>query len=208
MLLIYHITHVDNLAGIVSDGCLFSDLERIRKGLNSTNIGYGHIKDRRLNTAVPVSAGGCLGDYVPFYFAPNSPMLYTIHRGNVPGYEQGQKEIVYLLVDAEPIMKQSRLPWAFTDRHAVVAFAEFFDDVSELNKVDWDLMKAQYWTNTEHDPDRKERRQAEFLIHKIVPWELVFGIGVYDDEMLEKVKAAIRTAAHQPQIKVKRDWYF
>ena len=65
---IYHITHVDNLARIVADGCLWSDAQRIARGLASMNIGYTHIKERRMKRPVLVAAGGTLGQYVPFNF--------------------------------------------------------------------------------------------------------------------------------------------
>lgn len=41
-------------------------------------------------------------------------------------------------------------------------------------------MTARYWYDTDDDPDRKRRRQAEFLVHDFFPWELVSYIGVYD----------------------------
>ena len=50
---------------------------------NYTNIAYESIQDRRSIKSVPCGVGGSLHDYVPFYFAPRSPMLYTIHRGNL-----------------------------------------------------------------------------------------------------------------------------
>jgi hypothetical protein len=71
---IYHITHLANLPGILRDGCLWSDSERIRRSVASTNIGHKHIKQRRLKRAVSIAAGGALGDYVPFNFCSRSVM--------------------------------------------------------------------------------------------------------------------------------------
>lgn len=61
-----------------------------RQRIGYTNIAHQNIQDRRAYRQVPFDPGGVLHDYVPFYFAPRSPMLYTISRGNVVGYEQGQ----------------------------------------------------------------------------------------------------------------------
>jgi hypothetical protein len=65
-----HITHIDNLASILLQGCLWSDKKRIELGLVNQNIGYSHIKQRRLLRPVNVAAGGTIGQYVPFNFCP------------------------------------------------------------------------------------------------------------------------------------------
>ena len=49
---IYHIVHVDRLASIVADGCLWSDAEVVRRGQGGTTIGMGGIKARRLGLPV------------------------------------------------------------------------------------------------------------------------------------------------------------
>ena len=77
---IFHITHISNLPSIIAAGCLMSDSHRRHGHFGCTNIGYMHIKDRRMRRSVPVSAKGSLGDYVPFNFCPRSVMLYAIYR--------------------------------------------------------------------------------------------------------------------------------
>ncbi len=68
---IYHIVHIDNLASIVADGCLWSDsLMASRKGC--TVIGMSGIKQRRLRLPVSCHDGTHVADYVPFYFCSRS----------------------------------------------------------------------------------------------------------------------------------------
>jgi len=59
-----HITHIDNLVSILDQECLWSDAKRIELGLTNQNIGYDHIKQRRLIRPVSVAAGGTIGQYV------------------------------------------------------------------------------------------------------------------------------------------------
>jgi hypothetical protein len=45
---IYHIVHVDRVASIVADGCLWCDAEVVRQAPQGTTIGMLDIKQRRL----------------------------------------------------------------------------------------------------------------------------------------------------------------
>ncbi|MGP0020084.1 MAG: DUF4433 domain-containing protein [Candidatus Sulfotelmatobacter sp.] len=200
---IYHITHVNNLRRIVAEGGLHCD--RRAQELKSVNIGHLHIKQRRLNREVPLGPGGTVGDYVPFYFAPRSPMLYVISRGGVEGYAEGQQPVIYLQSTAEKV-DEAGLNWVFTEGHADMGYTDFFDDFRDLTEVDWPLMKERYWHDTNDDPDRKRKRQAEFLVHQFFPWELVSYVGVYDRSVAERVSAII--GEEMPEIGIQPDWYY
>lgn len=205
---IYHITHVVNLSGILADGGLWCDRLRSVHAVGAVSIAHQHIKDRRAKRSVPSPAGGTLADYVPFYFAPRSPMLYTIHRGNVQGYTEGQRPIVHLVSMVETAIALNK-PWAFTDGHAEIAISEFFDDLEQLAQVvDWDVMHSRYWNDTLEDNDRKRRRQAEFLVHEFFPWEAVSSIGVHNNTIRLQVEFALRNIDHKPKIVVEPGWYY
>src|ERR1051326_1675326 len=121
-----------------------------------------------LRNAVPVSVcpkGGTLADYVPFYFAPRSPMLFAIYRGQVQGYVGTQQNVVHLSSSVEVVIQKAKA-FVFTDGHAEMDFSEFFMDIAHLDRVDWKIMQEQHWHDTNEDGDRKRRRQAEFLVHR------------------------------------------
>ena len=198
----FHITHADNLENIVREGRLWCDAQRIARGLANTNIGYSHIKERRMRHQVTVSAGGTLGNYVPFNFCPRSVMLYVVSQGH-ENYREGQQPIVHLVSSIEAIRATGR-PWFFTDRHADLGYANQFDTPDKLNEVDWSVMPLQYWSESEV----KEKRQAEFLVYEWSPWEAIESIGVMDQAMAIWVEAAIAGAGHRPRVEVHRDWYY
>ena len=89
---IFHITHVDNLPGILADGGLLPDAALISRNANVAGIGMSSIKQRRLTLPVVCHPGDYVGDYVPFYFCPRSIMLFLIHCKNHPDltYRGGQ----------------------------------------------------------------------------------------------------------------------
>ena len=205
---IYHITHIQNLLSILQTGGLMA-INRLRQQqINHFDIAYQRIQDRRAITPVPCGAGGVLHDYVPFYFAPRSPMLCAIHRGGVPGYQEGQSCVLHLVTEAEAI-EQANILFAFTNGHAVIGYTDFFDELQDLHSaIDWDIMRAKYWADTDEDGDRKRRRQAEFLIHQFCPWTLIQEIGVIDNDIKGKVEEMLRNETHCPPVKVYSSWYY
>jgi len=205
---IYHITPIDNLESILSAGGLLAYNVMLETGTNYTNIAYENIQYRRARIRVPCGAGGVLHDYVPFYFAPRSPMLYTINRGNVPNYTQGQEAVIHLVSHVEDIDARGDLDFVFTDGHAVMEFTTFFDDLNYLDNIDWDVMEARYWRDTNEDNDRKRRRQAEFLVRNFLPWELITEIGVMNSTIKANTENILQNFTHKPSVIVQKSWYY
>lgn len=205
--LIFHITHLNNLSSILQAGGLLATARLQQTKISYRDISYEQIQDRRAQKCVPCGAGGVLHDYVPFYFAPRSPMLYTIHRGNVAGCPEGQTSILHLVTTAEVIASANH-SFAFTDGHAVVDYSEFYDSLTDLKEVDWDIMQDRYWSDTDEDGDRKRRRQAEFLVHDFLPWQLIHEIGVINAQVQAQVQEILQAANVTTLVRIHRDWYY
>ena len=43
--------------------------------------------------------------------------------------------------------------------------SRYFDSEADLGEVDFAATEARDWRDTDDDPDRKRRKQAEFLVH-------------------------------------------
>lgn len=74
-------------------------------------------------------------------------MLYSISTGFVEGYAEGQEPLIYIVTTAQAV-GESSCGWVFTDGHATVAFTDFYDDLRDLDKVDWQVMRSRYWLDT------------------------------------------------------------
>ena len=204
--LLFHFTHMSNLESIVRNG--LSCDAHAQDGQLQVEVGNQDIKERRRSRTVPVPPGGVVADYVPFYFAARSPMLYVIWRGQVPTYQAGQEDVVYLLTTIERV-KDSGIPSVFTDRNATLGYAEFNNDLAQIDSViDWDLMEAMIWKDQPGDWDRKERRMAELLVHQRLPWEHVVGIGVLDDVLRAKVEVILASLDERTPVRTRRNWYY
>jgi hypothetical protein len=136
-------------------------------------------------------------------------MMLQLKTGQVAGYNEGQKPLIYLVSCAEDVAAAGcRI--AFTDGHGIAAFTQFFDDLADLDKIDWKTVRLKYWADTPDDNDRQRRKQAEFLVHRYVPWDLTHGIAVIDEPMKGRVEAVLENYpdTHQPIVKVVRRWYY
>lgn len=205
---IYHIVHVDNLASIVADGCLWSDSVMAQRQ-GGTVIGMGSIKQRRLGLPVSCHQGTNVGEYVPFYFCSRSIMLFVIHCANHPelAYRGGQQPIVHLEADLHQVVQWAEANgrcWAFTLSNAGAVYTQFRAELDRLDDIKWDAVAA-----TDFRPaDVKEAKQAEFLVQESFPWQLVERIGIHSQGIATRVSAAMQGSAHRPKVEVKRDWYY
>lgn len=203
---IYHFTHVRNIQGMIAGG-IRCDADCVNRDLTTIEVGSSEIKARRRQKAVPVGAGGVVADYVPFYYAPRSPMMYTLNRNNYE-YAGGFDEVVYLCSSLEAVSAAGRL-WIASDRNAAQDVAEFvvgFDGMDD--HVDWRLMRQRQWGYTDNDPSRPDRRAAECLVFRSVPWEAIERIVTKNRATATKVLGLIEEAEHRPRVSVDADWYF
>ncbi|WAS97434.1 type II toxin-antitoxin system toxin DNA ADP-ribosyl transferase DarT [Nannocystis punicea] len=206
---IYHITHVENLAGILDAGVLWSDAAMIQRGGPSATIGISKIKQRRLELTIPCHAPCTVGEFVPFYFCPRSVMLYVISKRYHPelAYRGGQEPIVHLEADVHEVVawaRRARRPWAFSRSNAGARYASFSADLSQLGELDWDAVHERNF----QDPAVKEAKQAEFLVHDSFPWTLIERIGVHDKAIYHKCATLLASAGHKPRLELQPGWYY
>jgi len=210
---IYHMTHIENVPQILAEGGLVCDAEAAKRKLCKQSIAHAELKERRATRPVEklffgqIAAGGVLADYVPFYFTTRSPMLYAIKGGYVEHFKGRQSDVVYLVSSAEAVA-ESKVIWCFTNGHAVEGVTEFYDDLSDLKKVDWEVIRDWSWKNTLADLDRKRRKQAEFLVHKRFPWELISRIGVLNRAKAALMAKLLEKSGHRPSVTVEPEWYY
>jgi hypothetical protein len=168
------------------------------------------IKQRRLyELEVSCHPGTKVGEYVPFFFCPRSVMLYVIHCGNHPelAYRGGQDPIIHLEADLHRVVRWAEsngVRWAYSLSNAGARYAEFRSDLTDLDELDWDAIDARDF----RDPDVKERKQAEFLVHGNFPFDLVERIGVQTQAIKQRVLRVLSTSTYRPIVEIRPDWYF
>jgi hypothetical protein len=204
---VLHFTRVEHLATVAENGLLSDNLARAR-GLLTIEIGEPGIKGPRRRRQVAAGPGGVVADYAPLYYAPRSPMMFSIHMGNVPTYQEGCDDVVYLATTIELLLEHD-LDLVFTDRNAVLAIARMSDNLDDLDDlVDWPLMRQRMWNNTPQEPDRMERRMAECLVHEGIPWQCFFEVVANTRSCAQTVEGILGNLDHQPKLSVRSGWYF
>jgi hypothetical protein len=206
---IYHITHVDNLTSIITNGAVLSDAAMMARGGPAVGVGMSNIKQRRLSLPIECHKGSYVGEYVPFYFCPRSIMLYVISRRNHSEllYTGGQEPILHLEADLHEVIAwadANQVRWAFSLSNAGAMYTQFRSRVDQLDQINWQAVAAADFRPS----DVKEGKQAEFLLHGSFPWFLVSRIGAYSIAFQERAAACITGAAHRPTVVVQRQWYY
>jgi hypothetical protein len=205
---IYHIAHVDRLSSIIGSGGLWCDAEVVRNKPAGTTIGMNSIKERRLHELTLSShpdlhVGGC----VPFYFCPRSVMLYLIHRADHPelSYRGGQGPILHFeadLLNTVEWANVARRRWAFTLSNAGSKFFEDRASLDYLGEIEWSAVQARNWSGC------KDGKQAEFLIEKFFPWQLIERVGVSSRVIYQQVANLLPEHGHRPALELCSDWYY
>lgn len=215
---LFHITAIANLPAICQEGALLSKNRGAAVGVAYQNIAHGGAQGVRAAKPLPNPPGGAVHDYVPFYFAPRSPMLSAIHAGKVAGCTATQQDIVHLETTVERITAHGE-PFVFYDRNATYSYSVPYTDLQRLDAVAWDLLTesprldgyCKYFHDqhqVERYADRREKRMAEFLMHDSVPLAQFIRIGVCTPAKVDQVQAILDAAGVLLKAEVKTDWYF
>ena len=206
--IIMHFTHIKNLPGIFAAGCLQADSLVDRSSALKVEAADLDIKAVRKRVQVPLAPYGCVADYVPFYFAPRSPMLYKLAKSGVANYTDGQDPLVYLVSSAETVASNGAT-FLFTDGNCASTVTQYSNDLALLESaVDWEVMRAYMWANTADDPDRMRRRMAEFLVHQRLPVGCLSEVTVRHDTIKQQVNELLRAYSVDLPVRVRSGWYF
>ena len=215
---LFHITAIGNLRAICRQGALLAKNAVAAAGVNYQNIAHGGAQGARAAKAVPVPPGGTVHDFVPFYFAPRSPMLSALHHGKVAGCQVPQQDIVHFETTVDRVTGAGEA-FAFFDRNATLAYSKAYNDLEQLDAVAWDLLTepptldgfCKYFQNRHQEAryvDRMERRMAEFLVRDGVALSRFVRLGVCTPAKAVQVQAVLDAAGVGLQVEVKADWYF
>jgi hypothetical protein len=204
----FRLLHIDSLTTILHRGALHAPNRVPADNSPFRAIHRTDVQTNRRPRVIPCGRGGAVGDYVSFYLGPRSPMLLQLKTGQVAEFAEGQGPPVYLVSTVEAVVAAG-IPFVFTDRHSLATYAKWSDREADLDELDWATIYAEYWANTAEDRERKNRKQAEFLVHGQVPIALCHEVAVVSSDAKARVEALPRPPrSHLPPVVVRPQWYY
>ena len=188
---IWHLTSVTNLESIARCGDVYCKKRLSEEGLGHRDVSNVEIQEIRAHFPVSCGPGGTLHDYVPFFFNPLSPMLFKIVRD----YEnpKDHRQFAHVVTTAQSIAENGS-DFIFTTGHATMIQSDYYDDLTMLSEIDWNIMRGQWWNDTPDQPNRQCSRQAEFLVKDSFPIRSAEAIVVFDQEAADAVGEYFRSS--------------
>lgn len=202
--LIFRIVHRINFPWILDHGmyCRNSAIH----DPDYRTIGNTELIDKRHHRDVPIAPNGTLSDYIPFYFTPFTPMMLNIKTG-YGGITRVPSEDVIIFVSSLRNLAKLGRTFVYTDRHAYLVNAEFYNDLDDLDQIDWQILQNRDFRRDPDDPGKLERYQAEALVHDHMPIEAFLGVICYTDRIQEQLSQIVSSSGQDLQVLKRTGWY-
>ena len=202
---IFRVTHIANVPWILANGlqCKNSAVS----DPNFESIGNIELIQKRTARAVPVHPKGTLSDYISFYFTPFSMMMYNIHTGYGEVRHVPNKKLVLLVTSIHHLEERKR-SFVFTNQHAYLKTAQFFNSSLDLDEIDWNLLQDRDFKRDPNDPAKTSRYLAEALVCHQMTMQDLLGIVCFSQN---EVKTLMQYVTHQgldTKVIPRGHWFF
>jgi hypothetical protein len=187
---LYHMTHKNNLHNILQNGLHSHNYARNER-LTQVDIADNQVNERR-SRLEPIY-NRSIHDYVPFYFNPKNPMLYC--RSTL------QSDIIILAIDRNLLLEQNIV---FTNGNAAANTTLFFNNIRQLNELNWNCIKADYWNDI---VDGKRMKCSEVLVYPSVSISAIKKIFCHNIATKQFADTKIKNRSNL-SVEIKSNLYF
>jgi hypothetical protein len=188
--ILMHMTHIDNMGSIVSNGVLCKNLAR-QQTVPYKSIANPWVQRRRdyITTKIDgITRAIDLHNYVPTFIAKHTPMQYIITT-SAPSKGRDavvtNNNLVFILID--PIKALNIKGTLISDGNAAVGETNLYSTSDGLSKIDWGVIDCPNEYPFCYDNEWKRKKSAEILIPRMVFNELFIGIMVNCEETRVKL---------------------
>ncbi len=163
---IWHVTHIENLSGILEKGILSNSLAyEVARPVDISDHAA-----QKWRIAKETQYGRRINEYAPTYLSIRNPMLF-VRRAM-------QNELCLIEISLAALLDHE---FIFTDGNAAAKETKFYKSVCDLSRMPWDVLHSDYWSAY---PDGKRKKCAEILIHPSIGPRHIKTIRCFSDEAL------------------------
>jgi hypothetical protein len=195
---LFHLTHLDNLPGILRRGIL--PQSRLQTdALPYTDISEPTVQQRREKILNVCSVERRVHELVPLFFVPKTPMLSCRRKLS--------NDICFVVVAGE-YLSADEIECVICDGNAASAptgFWLFRPGCNVLSNVPWDTLNAATWFDR---IDGKRERSAEVLVWPSIPANAFVEIAVKSWIVQQRVAAIVAAAKSTVPWIVRKDYFF
>ncbi len=207
---LYHVTHVDNLAGILEAHAIFADASHAWEARPAIDIAAPSTRDTRRHLTVTELGDAPVAEYVPFALTPDASFWSSIRAGEEdtrlsPEVSSHSAADFVVLVSSVKSVREGKpqngsiapqLVLAETD--AADALTRFAATPDEFTRLLSRLRAA---------PDSAALLEAEILVHDSLSFDSVSLIGVANDKVREVVRRMLDDSGYEHRVAVYPPWY-
>lgn len=188
-----HMTHIDNLAGILAAGELRS--YNLMRGTAYNNLSNLDVQQGRAGITVAVS-GRALHDYVPLYFGFKTPMVAWNQDKN--------EQLIFLRFSLNILALPDVVVSDGNARSTATKFVKYgrLDDLAILDP------KAIQTVKYAHDPELKRRKQAEILVPDKVQVAEILDVMCFSPAVVVQTLEVLRKSGINRAVRANPGWYF
>lgn len=160
---LWHMSHRDNISNICQSGILsYYEARKLYPKL----VDISDPEVQRWREQKPPNSTRSIHEYAPLYINPRNPMLY-VRRAQ-------QSDICIIEIDPKVLDDNIFL---LTDGNAASATTRFFEKLSDLKYLPWDVLKSESWSDKQ---DGKRKRCAEVLVYPKIDPQYIKAIHFRD----------------------------
>jgi hypothetical protein len=202
---IYHLTHIRNLAGMLSSGAILADGNETFSGRPEVDLSSPETRESRRATAVSGLGSANVAEFVPFFLVPNSTMWEDIRSGSVDARLSPEARGA---VAADFVLLVSTVKHAteHTDDGAIVVTDG--DAAHVLTRFAASTESSERMLRRLRADDNAETIvEAELLVKDSLPFELVTLVGVANDRAHLFPRAILKSSEYSPKVSVYPPWF-
>jgi hypothetical protein len=169
---LFYVCHIDNISSILKLGILshnFAHKNGLVKNDNS---------DRAVNSLrnrFEETLGGNIHDFAPLFFNLRNATFFRWCKN------ENRNNLILLKINPHILLADNV---AFSDGNAVKRTTSFYQNIDNFNKLNWQIIKDEYWTNY---PDGERIKCSEVLVKDKIPLYYINELFVYSEETLDKI---------------------